>query len=77
MGSVLELTSVKQTVLWLRLNSGFTGKANQELAFELANKIPGLCDLATQRIKIFPYYHLKTASDRRRPLHGASCCDNR
>lgn len=57
MTSVLNLSSVRDTQLWKRLNTGFTKTPNKDMAAVLATKTADLCELASQRIKTFPYFH--------------------
>lgn len=69
MGNVLNLSSVKDTTLWKRLNSGFVGAPEKDIASELSITVVNLCEMASERIKIFPYFHPQyTLHDQRHLL---------
>jgi histidine kinase/DNA gyrase B/HSP90-like ATPase/HD domain-containing protein len=72
MTGVLQLDSLKDTTLWKQLESGFSEPKEKDIAAELASKVKSACDLATERIKRFPYFHPQfTLHDERHFLRVA------
>ncbi len=57
MGTVLNLRTVEDTRLWKQLEKGFEKAEDKDCASKLAPLVVSACEVAVNRIKLFPYYH--------------------
>ena len=57
MSSISKNLSLEKTTLWKKLESGFAGHEDEEVAKSLTTATATACEIATNRIKQFPYYH--------------------
>lgn len=57
MSSVMDVKTIQDTKLWMKLNAGYRKSPEKELAQSLAANAVTLAESAIERIKAFPYYH--------------------
>lgn len=57
MAGVSQVDSLKNTTLWKQLESRFSESKKKDIAVDLATKVKSACDLATERIRQFAYFH--------------------